>query len=244
MVRITDNETRQREILKATIELYLDTAQPVSSEALIERYRFNVSSATIRNALKDLEDAGYLTHPHTSAGRIPTDFGYRFYINYLMKETELVKEEKDTLEKFINSYLVTEEEILDSVSDMISHFTHYVGIANYADSHKISYKGLRFLLEQPEFQDIETIQTIFTALEEDRLLDLMNKEMAGHIEVKIGRECDCLGLDYCSLIISECSKSGRRKGKIAVLGPKRMAYQRVIPMVNYLSQLISGEADY
>ena len=73
-------DPRSQSILRAVIEEYVDSATPVGSAALVQRYRLGVSSATVRNILSDLEEAGLLTHPHTSAGRVPTDAGYRYFV--------------------------------------------------------------------------------------------------------------------------------------------------------------------
>src|SRR5512135_9093 len=99
MPKVTDHEARKREILLSAIELYLNSALPVSSEVLRKTKKLNVSSATVRNALSELEEVGFLTHPHTSAGRVPTDEGYRFYLNVLMKKKRLKCEEADFIDK-------------------------------------------------------------------------------------------------------------------------------------------------
>ena len=88
---------RQREILRAVIREFITTAQPVASGALVRRYGLPLSSATVRNELAELEDLGLLTHPHTSAGRIPTDLGYRFFIESLMPDAALQPEEELTV---------------------------------------------------------------------------------------------------------------------------------------------------
>src|SRR5438552_1595995 len=88
---------RQREILRAVIHEFITTAQPVASGALVRRYALPVSSATVRNELAELEDLGLLTHPHTSAGRVPTDLGYRYFIESLMPDTALQPEEQLTV---------------------------------------------------------------------------------------------------------------------------------------------------
>lgn len=241
MVRVVDYDTRRREILRKTIELYLETAQPVSSEALLETCKLDFSSATIRSIFKDLEDKGYLTHLHTSSGRIPTDLGYRFYINDLMRKIELSLEEKGTLNKFFHSYLETRNDALENASKILSNFTHYVGIMNQGEQHKIYYCGWSYLLEQPEFRDIDAIRLVFKALEEDKLLELMNRNMENSVEVIIGDECDCPEISNCSLIIHECAGPKKKLGRLAVLGPKRMAYSRVISMLDYLSDLVIKE---
>jgi len=88
---------RQREILRAVIREFISTAQPVASAALVRRYALPVSSATVRNELAELEDLGLLTHPHTSAGRVPTDLGYRYFIESLLPDTTLQPEEQLTV---------------------------------------------------------------------------------------------------------------------------------------------------
>src|SRR5260221_3884983 len=88
---------RQREILRAVIREFITTAQPVASGALVRRYGLPLSSATVRNELSELEDLGLLTHPHTSAGRVPTDLGYRFFIESLMPDPSLMPEEQLTV---------------------------------------------------------------------------------------------------------------------------------------------------
>src|SRR6185295_4682138 len=88
---------RQRDLLRAVIREYIATAQPVASAALVRQYHLDVSSATVRNELAALEDAGLLTHPHTSAGRVPTDLGYRYFIETLMPSPSLRPEEQVTV---------------------------------------------------------------------------------------------------------------------------------------------------
>jgi len=88
---------RRSRILRLVIEEYVDSAVPVGSEAIVRKYRLPVSSATIRNEMARLEEDGYVTHPHTSAGRVPSDKGYRYYIEDLMEERELTQEEKETI---------------------------------------------------------------------------------------------------------------------------------------------------
>lgn len=88
---------RRQAILKLVIQEFVETACPVASEALVRKYRLNVSPATVRNELAALEELGYLTHLHTSAGRVPTDAGYRFFVENLMERTTLSLAEQRTI---------------------------------------------------------------------------------------------------------------------------------------------------
>jgi len=96
-VSLPELADRQRDILRAVIREFISTAQPVASGALVRRYALPVSSATVRNELAELEDLGLLTHPHTSAGRVPTDLGYRYFIESLMPDTSLQPAEQLTV---------------------------------------------------------------------------------------------------------------------------------------------------
>jgi len=88
-------EERKKKILQAVIHHYIKTAHPVGSQALTEDYQFDLSPATIRNFMSDLENEGYLSHPHTSAGRVPTDKGYRYYVDSLIEMQLLAMEEEE-----------------------------------------------------------------------------------------------------------------------------------------------------
>ncbi len=97
---------REQEVLRHIIQNFIVTASPVASKTLVERYRLNISSATVRNVMNSLESKGLLDHPHTSSGRIPTEQGYRIYVNSLMHVSELSREEKqilDTIQSFLTN---------------------------------------------------------------------------------------------------------------------------------------------
>ncbi len=111
MVRIVDHAQRRNLILEASINAYIDSAMPVSSEVLAQN--FDLSSATVRNICAELESCGYLTHPYTSAGRVPTDKGYRYYVDFLMSEIELLDKEKKTIIKEYKNKIQRLEDILE-----------------------------------------------------------------------------------------------------------------------------------
>src|SRR3989338_8624556 len=115
-MRVVDQEIRKKEVLAAVIEAYIKNANPISSEMLVRDFRMNVSPATIRNCLSELEEMGYLTHPHTSAGRVPTQVGYRYYVNNLMKEIKLLEKEKTRIESDYRKNIGELEAILDETS--------------------------------------------------------------------------------------------------------------------------------
>src|SRR5882762_2462736 len=114
---------RQRDLLRAVIREYIATAQPVASAALVRQYRLDVSSATVRNELAALEDLGFLTHPHTSAGRVPTDLGYRYFIESLMPRPSLHPEEQLTVSHQFQQALSNTSEWLRLAASTLARLT-------------------------------------------------------------------------------------------------------------------------
>ena len=120
---------RQRDILKAIIEEYINTAEPVSSAAILERYGLNCSSATIRNDMSELEGLGYLEKPHTSAGRIPSVKGYRFYVDELLNDENITLEEIDYIKQNLQTKVNEIEDLTKITTNTISEMTHYTTVA-------------------------------------------------------------------------------------------------------------------
>ena len=123
-----DAESRRKNILGAIVESYVDTATPVGSRAISQRFRYTISPATIRNVMADLEDIGLIMQPHTSAGRVPTDKGYRFYVDSLLEPKHLTKEEEGIINKLIHHSGNDTEYIMHNVSKAISVITNIAGI--------------------------------------------------------------------------------------------------------------------
>lgn len=240
-MRITDYETRKKDILAAAIDTYVENAIPVSSEALARDYSFDLSSATIRNVLAELEELGFLTHPHTSAGRVPTEKGYRYYVNYLMKEINLLENEKCRIESEYRKSIQELENLLDRTSAVLSDLTHCTGIVSFRDwQDRLFYKGASFMLEQPEFSNLERIRQILRMLEEkQKLTEIINRDLEKKIEIYIGSEIHCQEIDDCALVMSAYKYKNKPSGRIAVLGPKRMKYAKAVSAVEYLSDLIT-----
>ncbi|MCK9582113.1 MAG: heat-inducible transcriptional repressor HrcA [Endomicrobiales bacterium] len=120
-------EDRKRKVLQAVIHQYIKTAKPVGSKVLIEEHGFDLSPATIRNIMADLENAGYLSHPHTSAGRIPTDKGYRLYVDSLFELQKLVISEKERITKGYHGKVKELQDVLMQTSHVLSGLSKYYG---------------------------------------------------------------------------------------------------------------------
>lgn len=246
MPRLTDHDMRKKDILLAAIELYLKTAQPVSSDFLSKSRGLSLSSATVRNVFSELEEMGLLMHPHTSAGRIPTDKGYRFYINVLMKKKALNKNELTFIDKIYDLKVKELDDLLFETIKLMSDFTHYTSLVCFSSDKdkKIYYQGARYILEHPEFYDTQRAHMVIEALEEkEGLLSLINRNFTGSSWVYIGKECDCPEMEHCSVVVCRYDGHENRTGRLALIGPKRMAYNEVIPLLEYVSETLSHTID-
>jgi len=239
MVRSVDYSSRKKAVLHSAIKRYIKHAVPVASEDIAQE--FDLSSATIRNIFAELEGAGFLKHPYTSGGKIPTDRGYRYYVDYLLQQIELLLEEKKRIAKVCKRKTSGIDAALENTSEAISEITHYTGIVSFLKRQdRLFYKGISYMLEQPEFKDVSKIRFLIKMIEEKgRLLDIINRDFTGKVKVYIGSELGFPEMESCSLIVSNYKLKNRLSGRLAVLGPMRMEYNYIIPTVEYISDVLS-----
>jgi heat-inducible transcriptional repressor len=240
MASKADIQQRKDKILAIVIGQYIKTVSPVGSQFITDQYKLDVSPATVRNILAELEEEGYLTHPHTSAGRMPTSIGYRYYVDHLMHEIQLLEEEKRMIEQEYNRYRNQLEMLMEKTSQALSDITHYTAIVSVDGwESKIILKGTSYVVDYPESSDVIKIRAILRILEEkERLLEIINRDLDKHTEVYIGHELALQEMDTCSLAVSSFEKDGV-SGRIAVLGPTRMQYDRVVSALEYISGILS-----
>jgi len=323
-------------MLGLVVREYTQTALPVGSKGLVSQYGLDISSATVRNELARLEDRGLLSHPHTSAGRVPTESGYRYFVENLMPERELplterlrIRHQFHQLGLELNQWLQLSAAVLaDTVRNAAwvtapkaptAHFKHLEMIATYGNaillvlvfqdgtvrqqgllareaigqvdlsnmSDRLSamcrglapaeirdldgelsgfekevlgliasamveidqsaavesyHEGVRHLLEQPEFRDSANIGQVMRLLESDWLAPslLPGVFAADGITVIIGGGSGRLDSGDLGLVLSRYGVDQELVGALGVLGPIRMHYERVIPAVRYMAQLLSG----
>jgi transcriptional regulator of heat shock response len=243
MMRTIDYDSRKRAVLASTINKYIHDAEPVSSEDIARE--FKLSSATIRNIFVDLEEAGLLTHPYTSGGRIPTNKGYRYYVDFLISQMDLLDNEKERIAKEYKREISRMEDALEETSEIISIITHYAGMVSFLDwQDKLFYGGLSHVLEQPEFKDYQKVRILIKMIEDKgRLLSIINQDFDDKVKVYIGKELGCPEIDHCSLVVSNYRVKNKPSGKLAVLGPARMEYNHIIPTLEYISDVLTEVLD-
>lgn len=231
---------RKDRILSIVVNEYIKTVTPISSGYIVDEHHLDLSPATIRNILAELEEDGMLTHPHTSAGRVPTQEGYRYYVDNLMNEIQLLEEEKERVNREYAQGVKDLEAALEKTSQVISDLTHYTSIISVDGwNGKIFLRGTNYVVGYPEYQDLKKIQSILAALEErERLLEFINRDLQRKIQIYIGHEIVCSDIEGCSMAVSRYQSRKGLSGRIAVLGPTRMDYSRVVCSLDYLSKLM------
>lgn len=338
MVDLTLSQ-RSRQILEAIVEDYIATAEPVGSNAVARRHALSLSSATVRNVMASLEELGLLASPHTSAGRIPTDKGFRFYVDSLVGLRNITHSEKKEILKRCRETGGNLTDLLREASRTLSSLSNYTGIVvaprfttglfrqiefvklgprrvlvilvtcsgdvqnriieveqeftsddllrmgNYLNSilegltisqvrekllaemaleknhydqlmsgalnlsrqalpdeqDEVYIAGQSRIFEQPEFNDVSRMREVFQAFEEkSRLVQLLGDCMqARGVQIFIGSETPLKEMAGMSLITSTYMSGTNTIGLMGVIGPTRMGYSSVIPIVDYTAQLVS-----
>ncbi|NKE69173.1 heat-inducible transcriptional repressor HrcA [Candidatus Manganitrophus noduliformans] len=338
-------DDRSRYVLKAIVLSYIKTAFPVGSQAITRSFDIGVSPATIRNIMADLESQGFLMQPHTSAGRIPTEKGYRFYVDNLLQDAELLKEQDDILgqaEQLIQRETI--QALLQDTSKLLSDASQYLAIVtapkfsstrikqvefvrlrknsvmavcisqdgfvqnkffevpedlSQKDLNKIAdtlnhlYSGLTLqeirqklltqiqkmkdlydhllqealeltrrtfmdggsggidaelymdgashMIDHPDFADFRVMKGLLSAFEEKRMIvQLLDKYIGTEgVQVYIGSENPFLGDHHCSLVVSHYKRGNQVLGTVGILGPTRMEYSKIIPLVDSTAKKVS-----
>lgn len=340
LLTISGLDSRKHAVLEAIVNCYNRTAEPVSSQKIVRDYDMGLSAATLRNTMADLEELGYLTHPHTSAGRIPTEQGYRVYVDSLMTDQKLSRREQQFIRDGYAASSLDFEEIMEQTSKILSAISHHIGVVLSPELHEsilrrleliaidsehilavllmasgavknqvvsipkqlsnaelyrinrilneklagLPLKQIRqisqdpvklkavfdqhlsdpiaavarntFALEQeihvyidgtsnffshPEFGEVQKIESLFRVLEQkEQVADLLliRQEPLG-IQVLIGSENGCEGMEMCSIVRSSYRARGNQLGTIGVIGPTRMAYPHIVSIVKFTSQTIT-----
>jgi len=146
MLEPREVEERRRKILAGIVRTYIETGMPVASKLLVSKYRLGLSSATVRNIMADLEKLGYITHPHTSAGRVPTDKGYRYYVDMLMEEEQLTPVEKrKILMQLLNSQYEEIENLMEEALDIVCNYTRQLSFLFYNRENSIYVEKINLI---------------------------------------------------------------------------------------------------
>jgi heat-inducible transcriptional repressor len=331
---------RMRRVLEDVIEDYILTGEPVGSRKISKKSNLNVSPATVRNIMSDLEELGLLSHPYTSAGRVPTERGLRFYVDVIIDVHELSDEEQQEIRSKYLGHLIERPNLFRETSRILSLSSHYLGIVwtprmssvvlqhiefvklrrhlvlaisvstaglvhnriieveedfsqseldhlsdylnsflagltlyqvreklleqmrvaknaydrlleqalklgekafSSIDDTDVFIEGRTNILNEPDFSNVSRMSDLFRTFEEKvTMLKLLDKFMDPKgVQIAIGSESQVQEMETCSVVTSTYGCGGEVLGVLGVIGPRRMNYSRVIPLVGYTAKLLT-----
>jgi heat-inducible transcriptional repressor len=232
--------SRRLEILRAIVDEYVATQEPVGSKSIADHHGLGISPATIRNEMAILEDEGLITQPHTSAGRIPTDLGYRVFVDKLATVKPLSTAERRAIETFLESSNDLEE-LLKRSAKLLADITKQVAVVTYPilgeSREKLAISGTAHLARSGEDLGF-TLSPILEALEEQVVLLRLLNEVHPTVHVRIGSEQNETNLQSTSLVTVGYGADSAQLGAIGVLGPTRMDYAGSMAAVDAVARYV------
>lgn len=199
-------DQRKRDVLRAIVEDYIETAEPVASKTLVDKYSLPVSSATVRNTMAELESLGYLEKPHTSAGRIPSDQGYREYVEHLMPRNVIAEESRVEIVNSLSVHVDELKQLLRTASSILSEETGYVSLAVSPRLTSSSLQQLKMLMIEPG--KVLIVIVLSAGLVKDkivRLPDMLNPKQLSELALSIEAHLDGIKLKDITLVTVQTS---------------------------------------
>ena len=246
---------RKKLILKAVVDTYVEKCEPVGSKYLADYYNINLSPATIRSTMNELEQMGLLEQPHTSAGRIPSSLGYRVYVNNLMQSYKLTTVEIEQITENLNIKISRLDKIIEQAGKLISSMTALMSVSTVLNNvlreineSQIYIDGAANLLNMPEYHDLERAKNLIKLLDnKNGITEIFSQSEKDRLNIYIGEENKITSSGDSSFIFKTFTLGDERLGAIGVMGPKRMDYSRIIAKLEYfaesMAEIIKNETD-
>ncbi len=235
MVSFTLNQ-RQVHVLAAIVQEYVATAQPVASKVLAEKYDFGVSPATLRNDMAALEEAVLLRQPHTSAGRVPTENGYRLYLEQFVGKRQAVSKPTQTMQRVVQG-VQTPRELVREMARHLMKLSGETAVASL-DTGWSHYTGISHLFHKPEFRDVDMLHRLSQAV--DRFDDVLRDvfpEVQDDMNVWIGGE-NPFGQQMATVMVKYQLPNGMT-GVLGLVGPLRMQYEKNIRLLEQARSVLN-----
>ena len=230
---------RKLKILQAIVSDFISTAEPVGSRSLSRRYDMGISPATIRNEMADLEEMGYLTHPHTSAGRVPSDKAYRLYVNNLMEKYELLDEQKRRIRSIMKENMDELERTIRHASEVLSDLTNLTSFATLQEDRynvQLFLEGMTKIFAHPEFNSVERARHFLEMVDRKEDLKESISRRGEGITITIGSENEDEIMPESSIVTATYHVAGRFVGRLGVIGPTRMRYGEITSVIDYMTK--------
>lgn len=240
LIPMIDLSERQKNLLRAIIEKYIDSAEPIGSETIEKEASLGVSPATIRNEMVKLTTMGYLKQPYTSAGRIPTSVGMKFYVDQLMEEKSLSLKDEVTIKEELKDGNEGFDKLMRHATRALADQTRSLAIATDEDGD-IYASGMANMLDMPEFYDIDITKAVLSMIDRAEMMaQLINSiHLEDQIRILFGEELGFPLLATCGFVVTRYQMPNHN-GVVGVIGPSRLNYPVIIPTVKYFSHLLSG----
>ncbi len=232
---------RRMKVLRAIVKHFTQTAEPVGSNTILVSYNFHVSPATIRNDMASLEKAGLIYQPHTSAGRVPTDLGYRLFVDELTEYEEEKKAAAKAIQKAQHEIKThqAKQKINDLVS-LLAHVTQNASFATVPGSPRTFYLGLSNIVRQPEFlEDSNRASQVIEVFERnDRFVKLLNElDINDTVKFFIGKENIIPEIHSCTLLVTKVEYLDHEV-YLGILAPTRCRYAFNKAVLEQIKELI------
>jgi len=223
---------RKQFLLETIIKEYIKTANPVSSGVLVEKYKLDISPATVRNEMMELEDEGYIYQPHTSAGRVPTEAAYRLWLSSL-KDSKKGKDLRESEVKLLDQLFKPEEGAFRQTAKAIAELSS--GAVFWAfHKNDLYYTGLSNLFSQPEFKQVNAVCDVSGVIDRlEEIIDDIFEDLENGEQILIGSK-NPFG-NFLSTVLVKY-KSNNQHGVFGILGPMRMDYGRNLALVEFIKK--------
>ncbi len=228
---------RQQKLLNIIISHYTKTAQPVGSKITSKISGLDLSSATIRNEMANLESAGYIFQPHTSAGRVPTEKGYQFYVANFLKAEGVDKKQRKQLAKAVRPFKQYQPDILKEVAKTVAEISENAAFVGFSEDN-FYYTGLSNLFSQPEFGSHDLVLNLSDVIDHfDQVISKIFSNVGNDVKIFIGdqnpfsRNCGAVLTRY---------RVKNNDGIVGILGPLRMDYQNNFNLIRHVKDLINN----
>ncbi len=230
---------RQSQILKAIIDEFTATAEPVGSITLEKKYNLGISPATIRNEMMALTKSGFLKQPHTSAGRTPSPIALKYYVRELIKEEELSVAEEVAVKEKVWDQRFQADKFLNSLTKALADKTKTLAVA-CTSSGDLFHAGESHILDNPEFYDIDVARAVLSLIDEFSRINSIFTKASGEeaIHILVGDDFDSDLFDALGMVFVDFT-SPNLSGSLGVIGPSRLSYQSIVPTVRYFGSLIN-----
>jgi heat-inducible transcriptional repressor len=230
---------RQSQILKAIIQEYTETAEPVGSVTLEKKYNLGISPATIRNEMVALTKSGFLNQPHTSAGRTPSPMALKYYVRELIKEEDLSVADEVAVKEKVWDHRFETQKFLKEITRVLADQTKSLAVACTSEGD-LFHAGYANILDNPEFYDIDVAREILLMIDEFSQLNTYFDKAVGEesVHILVGDDFDSSFFTDLSLVFANF-QTNNSKGTLAVIGPSRFDYPSIIPTIRYFSELVT-----